>query len=106
MRCVSVLPEASNRQTSTLAAREEKSAKFTPFPSQVAPRGYGRPSLTAIPRMLGARCYAPSGLAGAERPVPVSAVAAELLAVLARKRALGISGAAPGAGGRNGRAGR
>src|SRR6185436_20515776 len=91
--------------SSTLVACDEKSAKFTPFPSQVAPRGYGRPSLTAdIPRMLGAPCYAPSRLAGAEGPVPGAVVAAEGLAALTRERALGVRSAAIRAGGSDGRA--
>src|SRR4029078_4068451 len=36
----------SNRQSSTLVACAEKSAKFTPTPVQVAPRGYGSPGHT------------------------------------------------------------
>src|SRR4030095_9488525 len=36
----------SKRQRSTEAADSEKIAKFTPLPSQVAPRGYGYPSQT------------------------------------------------------------
>src|SRR5690554_6309993 len=38
------LPWLSNRQSSTLVACAENSAKFTPRPSQVAPRGKGWPS--------------------------------------------------------------
>ena len=36
-----VRPGESKRQRSTEAADSEKIAKFTPLPSQVAPRGYG-----------------------------------------------------------------
>src|SRR5690606_24441235 len=44
MRSSSRLPWLSNRQSSTLVACAENSAKFTPSPSQVAPRGKGWPS--------------------------------------------------------------
>src|SRR4051812_4645997 len=44
MRSISVSPVMSNRQSSTLVAWAEKSAKLTPRPSQVAPSGFGRPS--------------------------------------------------------------
>src|SRR5688572_18536977 len=54
MRLVSVLPPASKRQTSTLVALAEKSAKLTPFPSQWAPRGYGEPSVTVLSLRSGA----------------------------------------------------
>src|SRR5687768_957567 len=43
MRSVSRLPFGSNRQSSTFSAWAEKRAKLTPPPSQVAPRGWGRP---------------------------------------------------------------
>src|SRR5258708_39943088 len=44
MQCVSFAASAeSNRQSSTLVACSEKRAKLTPAPSQVAPKGYGRP---------------------------------------------------------------
>src|SRR5436190_8907410 len=44
----------SKRQSSTRAACSEKSAKLTPAPSQVAPRGYGRPGkiLIGVPSRL------------------------------------------------------
>src|SRR6185437_10973896 len=38
----------SNRQSSTLVAFAENSAKLTPSPSQVAPSGCGRPSATRV----------------------------------------------------------
>src|SRR5260370_1323178 len=44
MRSTSRRPVASKRQSSTLVACAEKSAKLTPSPSQVAPSGCGRPS--------------------------------------------------------------
>src|SRR5512143_1090564 len=37
-----------NRQSSTAVALSEKMAKFTPWPSHVAPRGYGWPGHTRI----------------------------------------------------------
>src|SRR3954462_15440753 len=40
----------SNRQSSTRVACSEKSAKLTPTPSHVAPRGYGEPGQTRIAR--------------------------------------------------------
>jgi hypothetical protein len=40
------LPSLSNKQTSILVAWAEKTAKFAPVPSQVAPSGNGLPSLT------------------------------------------------------------
>src|SRR5437868_6974000 len=40
-------PWESNRQSSTRVAWPEKSAKLTPLPSQLAPRGYGEPSRTS-----------------------------------------------------------
>src|SRR5215831_2370710 len=44
MRWVSLSAStASKRHSSTLVACSEKSAKFTPFPSHVAPSGYGFP---------------------------------------------------------------
>jgi hypothetical protein len=49
MRAVSLFPPgALNRLSSTLVAFSEKSAKFTPLPSQVAPRGDGFPGHTFI----------------------------------------------------------
>src|SRR6185295_4819482 len=54
--------------------------------------------------MLGAACYAPRRLAGAERPVPIAIVAAELRAALAGERAFRIRCAAIRAGGGYGRA--
>src|SRR5687768_12984197 len=54
MRLVSLFPPASKRQTSTLVALAEKSAKLTPFPSQWAPRGYGEPSVTVLSLRSGA----------------------------------------------------
>src|SRR5713226_8590961 len=44
MRSSSRRPLRSNRQSSTLPALAENSAKFVPRPSQVAPRGYGVPA--------------------------------------------------------------
>ncbi len=38
----------SNRHSSILAANSEKIAKFTPRPSQVAPRGCGEPGHTRM----------------------------------------------------------
>src|SRR5262249_42649638 len=38
----------SNRHNSTLVACSENRAKLTPAPSQVAPRGYGRPGQTRM----------------------------------------------------------
>src|SRR5512132_815491 len=46
MRSVSRLPSRSNRHSSTLVAFAEKSAKFVPRPSQVAPSGLGDPAET------------------------------------------------------------
>src|ERR1051326_6955236 len=46
MRSSSRLPSMSNRQSSTLPAWAEKSAKLTPTPSQVAPSGNECPSRT------------------------------------------------------------
>src|SRR5688572_24365854 len=54
MRLVSDLPAPSKRQTSTLVAWAEKSAKLTPFPSQLAPRGYGKPSMMVLSLRSGA----------------------------------------------------
>src|SRR5712691_8100503 len=49
IRAISRLPSGpSNKHSSTLAAFCEKSEKFTPLPSQVAPSGYGCPSHTFI----------------------------------------------------------
>src|SRR3954453_6383020 len=45
MRAVSRAPLLSNRQTSTFVACAENRTKLVPLPSQVAPRGSGRPSL-------------------------------------------------------------
>ncbi|MNC49016.1 hypothetical protein D3C75_981650 [compost metagenome] len=44
MRSISCSPVESNRHSSTLVALAENRAKLTPRPSQVAPRGKGRPS--------------------------------------------------------------
>src|SRR4029453_2915093 len=44
MRSVLRLPSRSNRHSSTLVALAEKSAKFVPRPSQVAPSGLGDPA--------------------------------------------------------------
>src|SRR5262245_44700416 len=44
MRSVSRLPSRSNRHSSTLVAFAEKTAKFVPRPSQVAPSGFGDPA--------------------------------------------------------------
>src|SRR5438874_5414025 len=38
----------ANKHNSTLAACSENRAKFTPAPSQMAPRGYGRPGQTRM----------------------------------------------------------
>src|SRR5262245_12372762 len=46
MRSVSRLPSRSKRHSSTLVALAEKSAKFVPRPSQVAPSGLGEPAET------------------------------------------------------------
>src|SRR5262245_45107248 len=46
MRSISRLPSRSNRHSSTLVALAEKSAKFVPRPSQVAPSGLGDPAET------------------------------------------------------------
>src|SRR5690606_36951905 len=46
MRSISVLPCSSNRHSSTRVACAENTAKLTPRPSQVAPRGKGVPSVT------------------------------------------------------------
>src|ERR1039458_2783041 len=46
MRWSSVLPSSENKHNSTPVAWAEKSAKFTPWPSQYAPKGYGLPSCT------------------------------------------------------------
>src|SRR5262245_48906235 len=43
MRSVSRLPSLSNKHNSTFVAFAEKSAKFVPRPSQVAPSGCGEP---------------------------------------------------------------
>src|SRR5215510_14568867 len=49
MRAISRLPSGpSNKQSSTLVEFCEKSEKFTPLPSHVAPSGYGCPSHTSI----------------------------------------------------------
>src|ERR1051326_3742149 len=51
IRAVSLVASAaSNRQSSTFSACSENSAKFTPTPVQVAPRGYGSPGQTRIGR--------------------------------------------------------
>src|ERR1700740_1637741 len=44
MRSLSRRPSRSNRQSSTLVAFAEKSAKFVPRPSHVAPSGCGEPA--------------------------------------------------------------
>src|SRR5688500_14841049 len=46
-RSISRRPRGSRRHSSTRSACLEKSAKLTPAPSQVAPRGWGRPRQTA-----------------------------------------------------------
>src|SRR5437764_11061661 len=43
-----VASAASKRQSSTLSACSENSAKLTPAPSQVAPSGYERPGQTRM----------------------------------------------------------
>src|SRR5271157_210312 len=49
MRCPSAVASGeSNRHNSTLVACSEKSAKLTPFPSHVAPKGKGRPGHTLM----------------------------------------------------------
>src|SRR5580765_546813 len=49
IRAASRLPcPRSKRQRSTPVAFSEKSAKLTPSPSHVAPRGYGAPGQTRI----------------------------------------------------------
>src|SRR4051812_24380341 len=53
MRSFSVAPDSSKMHTSTLVAFAENSEKLTPLPSQVAPRGCGRPSLTRFFRTEG-----------------------------------------------------
>jgi len=45
MRSVSRSPQLSNRQSSTFVAWAENSEKLVPRPSQLAPRGCGKPSL-------------------------------------------------------------
>src|SRR5437763_2864451 len=47
-RSISRRPRGSNRQSSTRSAFLEKSAKFTPAPSQVAPSGCARPRQTVL----------------------------------------------------------
>src|SRR4051795_13056094 len=42
------LSGVSNRHSSTCSATSEKTATFTPRPSQVAPSGYGDPRCTRI----------------------------------------------------------
>src|SRR3970040_1853404 len=63
MRVVS-FPCESKKQTSTLVAFAENSAKLTPFPSHVAPRGYGSPSFTAIGNHPGNQGQGAIGAAG------------------------------------------
>src|SRR4051812_29088573 len=48
MRRTSRRPFASNRHNSTRSACLENSAKLTPWPSHVAPSGYGWPGQTAV----------------------------------------------------------
>src|SRR5450755_833827 len=48
MRSTSRVPVESNRQSSTLVAWAEKSAKFVPRPSHLAPSGKGKPSQTVV----------------------------------------------------------
>src|SRR5262249_20096786 len=47
-RSTSRRPLGSKRQSSTRSAFLEKSAKLTPAPSQVAPRGYARPRQSVL----------------------------------------------------------
>src|SRR5579863_1311749 len=47
MRSTSRRPRGSKSASSTRSACSEKSAKFTPAPFQVAPKGYGLPGRTA-----------------------------------------------------------
>src|SRR4051812_5236937 len=59
-------PSESKRQSSTFVAFAEKTAKLTPWPCQVAPRGNGDPSRTAASmRMSGAFMAAPGRVRGA-----------------------------------------
>src|SRR4051812_550108 len=52
MRSSSVAPSASNTHSSTFVALEENREKLTPRPSQVAPRGLGRPSLSLYRELI------------------------------------------------------
>src|SRR5262245_51249495 len=54
MRSTSLFPCESKTHSSTFVACAEKSAKFTPLPSHVAPLGYGRPSRTRESLISGA----------------------------------------------------
>src|SRR5262245_21503822 len=54
MRSTSLFPSESKTHSSTFVACAEKSAKFTPLPSHVAPLGYGRPSRTRESLISGA----------------------------------------------------
>src|SRR5581483_11484963 len=65
----------SKRHSSTLVALREKSAKFTPEPSHVAPSGWGLPGQTLMARRLSA---APFGaqVEGVERFFPERPLAA------------------------------
>ena len=49
------VPSSAIRHSSTLSATSEKSAKLTPAPSYVAPRGYGRPGQICMQLPLLAR---------------------------------------------------
>src|SRR5438105_3319036 len=53
MRSTSRRPWLSNRQSSTFCALAENSAKFVPRPSQLAPRGWGRPAESRTLRLGG-----------------------------------------------------
>src|SRR5579872_5595099 len=68
-RSISLIPLSSKMQTSTFFAYAEKTAKFVPFPSHVAPRGYGSPSRIRSRRIAGAPLLplVVSVLAGAKR---------------------------------------
>jgi hypothetical protein len=45
-------PSSATKHSSTFVATSEKSAKFTPVPSKVAPNGYGRPGHISILLLL------------------------------------------------------
>src|SRR3954452_9145507 len=60
MRSISFSPLESKIQTSIFVALAENSAKLVPLPSHVAPKGYGRPSLTRIPFAMTWMCPEPA----------------------------------------------